>query len=152
MRVVFDMSEPLRSLAERLLEAWCEGQTLENWRFEAIMAAIDNLRQQVNAVQTSYADGQAAINSALEELAEDIRNLPANADVQAEADRLASSVDTIRTASADFESRIRAAVPTSSPTEPLPPAEPEPGTPPPAEEPPTSEPTEPGTGEGGEPV
>ena len=76
------------------------------------MSAIDNLRASVDAVNTSATDGFAAIQSAMTELATDITNLPQNADVQTEADRLAASATAIGTAAGTFAQAIRDAIPT----------------------------------------
>lgn len=77
------------------------------------MSAIENLQTAVTDNATATADGFAAVNSAMEELASDIQNLPQAADVQAEAERLAANTEVIRNATATLAQAVRDAIPTA---------------------------------------
>lgn len=113
-------------LWERILEredAGTEELIKINRRLGTIMSALDNLRTAVNNVHTTFEQGQVANEEAFAELASDIANIPSNADVQAEADRVAALATAIGAANVAFAQRIKDALPTASPTEPLPPVE-----------------------------
>lgn len=88
------------------------------------MGAIDTLRTAVNTLNTTAADGFSAMESAFAELASDIAGIPANADVEAEAARVSATAADLGTLSAAFAQRLRDAIPTAPPEEPLPPVEP----------------------------
>lgn len=66
------------------------------------------------------------MEAAFTELASDIAGIPGAADVQAEADRVSTNTATLGAAFGDFAQRLRDAIPTDAPDEPLPNPEPEP--------------------------
>lgn len=100
-----------------------------------IMSAIDTLRTAVNTLNTTAIEGFAAMSAGFEELAADIAALPGSADVEAEAARISATATDLGTLSAAFAQRLRDALPTAAPEEPLPPVEEEVPAPPNPEEP-----------------
>jgi methyl-accepting chemotaxis protein len=118
MRITFDITD---KFAQAL--GVCKLSTNKEIlrRLENIMSAIDDLRTQVLAVETntaSLATGLVALNDAMQELATDLANLPQNADVAAEAVRLAGSASAIGNAGTTLvgvAQAIRDAVPTPTP-------------------------------------
>lgn len=92
-------------------------------KFKNMPNEIENLRTAVNSVQTTTEAGNAALESAFAELASDIAALPGASDVGAEAARLSAQVTQMQAASVAFAQRLRDAVPTAPPTDPLPPVD-----------------------------
>jgi N-acetylglucosamine kinase-like BadF-type ATPase len=94
-----------------------------------IMNALETLQNAVTDQSVAVAEGFEAIGSALTELASDVANLPANADVETEAARLSQNTETIRNLTAQFAQQVRDAIPTAPvdpPVDPIdPPVDPE---------------------------
>jgi phage-related protein len=119
MTITFDVSKTL----ERILVSILGGESSIHSelskikrRLDTIMGAIENLRSAVDSVGSNTSAGFSAIQSAMEELATDIANLPQNADVEAEAQRLSAAAQTIADGTAQFAQNIRDAIPTETPT------------------------------------
>jgi methyl-accepting chemotaxis protein len=79
-----------------------------------IMSALEKLHNAVSDNATAVSEGFTALDSAMQELSSDIQSLPGASDVQAEADRLTSNTDAIRTAAAQMAQAIRDALPTDT--------------------------------------
>lgn len=88
-----------------------------------IMSAIDTLRDAVNNQTTTFEAALTAMETALTELAEDIRGLAGSEDVEAEAARIATNTDNLSAALGGFAQRVHDAIPTDAPEDPLPPVE-----------------------------
>lgn len=112
--VIFDVSPQLVQVVERLCASPIEQ------KLEEIMSAIDNLRNAISGVETNVADGFTALQGAVDELASDIANLPANKDVEAEAARLSNVAANISSGIATFSQGIRDAIPTETVPNPAP--------------------------------
>lgn len=124
MRIVFDISETLAHTINGLYGTSVTRQLSEIQRsLINIMGAIDTLRTEVNNLQTTSADGFAALESAFSELASDIAAIPDADDVDAESARVAAVSQGLAASTAGLAQRLRDAVPTDAPTEPLPPVE-----------------------------
>lgn len=124
MRFTFDISETLARVIAGLCApsvTQCQYQELLR-RTENIMSAIETLRTAVNGLETTSAEGLAAMESAFTELAADIANIPNNSDVEAEAARLSNVATSLGEFTAGFGQRLRDLVPTEV-DEPLPPVE-----------------------------
>lgn len=116
----YDIGDNLARILERIL---INNHKELLGRINDIMSEIDNLRTSVNTLQTTAADGFTAMNLAFTELADDIAGIPANADVATEAGRVAAVATDLGTLTAAFAQRLRDAIPTAPPEEPLPPVE-----------------------------
>lgn len=106
----------LESILEFFLGSWINKKfdTIKQELKKEIMSATERLTAAVNDVNTSVSEGFTKLGEAMEELATDISNLPDAYDVDAEAERLSETANTIREATATFATAIKAALPTAT--------------------------------------